>query len=64
VARSEPVDMRFMEEQLDHIRRLVAEREEAALIAKFKELVPQYRNGVPEPQRSEVGGRRSEVKAR
>jgi FlaA1/EpsC-like NDP-sugar epimerase len=73
VARSEPVDMRFMEEQLDHIRRLVAEREEAALIAKFKELVPQYRNGVSEVggrksevggRRSEVGGRRSEVKAR
>jgi FlaA1/EpsC-like NDP-sugar epimerase len=45
VARSEHVDMTFMEAQIAEIRRLLAEREEEALIAKFRELVPQYRNG-------------------
>ena len=42
VARSESVDRRFMEAEIEHIRRLVADRQEEALVQKFRELVPQY----------------------
>jgi FlaA1/EpsC-like NDP-sugar epimerase len=48
VAHSESVDRDFMEAQIEHIRLLVADRQEEALIEKFKELVPQYRNGKAE----------------
>jgi hypothetical protein len=37
-----------MEAEIEHIRRLVGDRQEEALIEKFRELVPQYRNGTAE----------------